>query len=99
MKQVLLSADGLLSVYSVPDIVADNLVGYCNEFDEWLRTNPHAKEYRTDIGVCYTEQDFIKYLNTWIFPDSPSQLIEVLDGVWVDSDVPDEYKKCEWFNF
>ena len=64
MKYVLLSADNTPSVYLVPDIVADNLREYCIEFcGKWLWESPHAKEYRVGDGVCYNEQDFIKYLN------------------------------------
>ena len=45
MKNVIISADGDRMVYSVPDIVADNLTEYCIEFcDKWLRTSPYAKK-------------------------------------------------------
>ena len=100
MRSVLLSADGLLSVYSVPEIVADNLEEYCIEFcSKWIWSSPHAEKYRIGMGVCYDERDFIKYLNEWIFPDTPSKLVETLDNVWLSSEVPEKYKHCEWFNF
>ena len=108
MKYVLLSADNCPSVYSVPDIVADNLGTYCDEFCcQWLWESPHAAEYRVVEpedpagwpAVCYCEKDFIKYLNEWIFPEQPSTLIETLDGVETNTDVPEKYKGCEWFNF
>ena len=121
MKYVLLSHDFEPSVYLVPDIVADNLAKYFCEFaDKWLWESPHAEEYRQkfreirrnniDIngdtaGVCYGEHDFIKYLNTWVFPDNPSVFIETLTGVRGDWDLspgrplPEKYKNCEWFNF
>ena len=107
MKCILLSADVELSVYSVPDIVSDNLIEYCTEFREWLEASPHAQEYRIDSGdyqgLCYTERDFIKYLNMWIFPDNLSEHIETLHNVWVGSsipnDIPEKYKYCEWYNF
>ena len=99
MKYILLSADNLPSVYSVPDIVADNLEKYCLEFcEEWLHKSPHAKEYRKDFGgyicACYDERDFIKYLNTWIFPNNPSLFIETLC-----EDIPQKYNDCKRFNF
>ncbi|MDR2888922.1 MAG: hypothetical protein LBV33_03665 [Lachnospiraceae bacterium] len=100
MKNVLLSADGQLSVYSVPDTVADNLEDYCIEFcGKWLQTCPDALKYRINGILCYNEDDFVEYLNLWVFPDTPSRLIETLDDVWDISDVPNEYKECEWFNF
>ena len=43
MKQVLLSADGEISVYCVPDAVADDLETYCLEFScHWLHESPDA---------------------------------------------------------
>lgn len=45
MKNVLLSADGPLSVYSVPDDVADSLWEYCLEFIDWLHHSPDAEAY------------------------------------------------------
>ena len=47
MKNVVISADGDRKVYSVPDVVADNLREYCIEFcDKWLQSSPQAKKYR-----------------------------------------------------
>ena len=100
MKYVLLSADNTPSIYSVPDVVADNLGQYCYEFCRvWLHTSPDAEEYRMDtgdgvMGVCYDERDFIKYLNICVFPDNPSHFIETLD-----KGISPKYKDCEQFNF
>ena len=108
MKYVLLSADNSPSVYSVPDIVADNLREYCCEFcDKWLYESPHAEEYRTLFGVAYNEADFIKYLNKWVFPDNPSVYVETLDWSVIGDAIngrgklhlPEKYKDCKWFNF
>ena len=67
MKNVIISADGDRMVYSVPNIVADNLTEYCIEFcHRWLRTSSHAKKYRINGGLCYNERDFIEYLNRFI---------------------------------
>ncbi|MCL2495245.1 MAG: hypothetical protein FWE98_06270 [Oscillospiraceae bacterium] len=103
MKHVLLSADGYPSVYSVPDIVADNLEMYCLDFCErWLRESPDAAEYRVDLGACigfrFNEEDFVKYLNKWIFPDQPSILVETLE-IGPKEKIPQKYEDCEWFNF
>lgn len=46
MKKVLLSADGEISLFSVPDKVADHLDRYCRDFcDGWLRKSPDARKY------------------------------------------------------
>ena len=100
MKYVLLSHDDELSVYSVPDIVAENLNDYCSEFaDKWLWTSPYAKKYQTVMGVSYGSHGFIEYLNERIFPDTSSVLIETFSNVWDSTEVPEEYKECAWFNF
>lgn len=73
MKYVLFSADNELSVYSVPDKVADNLKKYCLDFcNDWLWNSPHAKKHGLNRCICYTKRDFIEYLNKWIFPNQPS---------------------------
>ena len=65
MKYVLLSADGEISVFSVPDKVANNLQKYCLEFCcNWLYQSPEAAKFRVQmgdtVGVCYDEKDFIE---------------------------------------
>jgi len=101
MKQVVLSADGPRRVYSVPDVVADHLEEYCLDFCcEWLPKSPDAGKYRTESGVlCYTEKDFIEYLNRWAFPGQRSELVEEL-GVAGDADILfGRYADCPNFNF
>lgn len=100
MKYVVISADGDRKVYAVPDIVADNLRKYCMEFyTKWLRNSPHAEKYRICGGLCYNEEDFIEYLNTWVFPDQKSILVENLGGIDFDSKLPAPYTDCPQFNF
>lgn len=100
MKNVVISADGERKVYSVPDDVADNLEKYCMEFcDDWIWNSPQAKKYRIGEGVCYNEDDFIEYLNTYIFLDEKSVLVENLGWIDFDSELPDQYSKCPIFNF
>ncbi len=103
MKRVLLSADGEISVFIVPDKVADNLEQYCLEFCcKWLYQSPDAEKYRVKmgdvIGVCYNEKDFIEYLNQYIC-DEKSALIATLTGVYVGTDFPEEYIGLPYFNF
>ncbi len=100
MKYILLSADSETFVYLVPDEVADNLRKYCIEFcNKWLLKSPNAKKYRIKNSLCYNEVDFIDYLNTWIFPDTPSKFIESIGWVNSKEDIPSEYRECEFFNF
>lgn len=99
MKFVLLSADNRPSVYSVPDMVADNLKEYCfGHFFNWLNQSPQAKKHHTKEGYCYDETAFIQYLN-FNFPNETSMLVETLDWVHDRKDIPSIYKDCEWLNF
>lgn len=98
MKSVILSADSEYKVYLVPDPVAENLSKFCKEFNQWLCNSPDAKKYHIGSGVCYTEKDFIEYLNTYIFPKEKSTFVKNLG--WVEKkNFPEEYKKCPAFNF
>lgn len=100
MKKVVISADGDRKIYSVPDVVANNLSEYCIEFcDKWIRSSPQAKKYRIGGVVCYNEDDFIEYLNTYIFPDEKSVLVKNLG--WIDfcSKLPAPYCDYPEFNF
>ena len=101
MKSVILSADGDRVIYSVPDIVAENLDEYCLKFcGEWLHTSPGAEKYRIrDNIVCYTESDFIDYLNTFIFPAEKSVFVKNLGPIYPEDDLPEEYKNYPYFNF
>jgi len=100
---VLLSADSEISVFAVPDEVADNLAQYCLEFcGNWLHESPDAAKYRVKmgniIGVCYTEKDFIDYLNQYICSEH-SALIKTFDNVYDCDKLPEEYIELPYFNF
>lgn len=100
MKQAVISADGDRKVYAVPDIVADNLERYCMEFcGTWLWTSPHAEKYRINGVVCFNEEDFIAYLNQYLFPEEPSVLVENLGRIGFDSPLPERYRGLPEFNF
>ena len=104
MKNVLLSADGEISVFSVPDEVADHLEKYCLEFwCHWLHESPDAEKYRVKmgnmIGVRFTEKDFIEYLNKYRFPDTPSVFVENLGWTSLGEDLPEAYRDLPYFNF
>lgn len=103
MKKVLLSADSEMSVYSVPDEVADYLEKYCMEFcSHWLHESPDAAKYRIRMGnavaVCYTEKDFIEYLNRYICEEM-SEWITTFTNVYSKKNLPKEYAKLPHFHF
>ncbi len=100
MKHVILSADEDRAVYLVPDAVADALEKYCLEFaNDWLHHSPDAKRFRIKGGVCYSESDFIEYLNQYVFPQEKSMLIENLGCLTVGGDLPEKYRGCPCFAF
>ena len=103
MKKVILSADGDRVAYLVPDSVAEHLEEHCLKFcDDWLRNSPNAEKYRVKIGeetgVCYTEADFIEYLNAYVFPDCKSRMLKNLGQISLRN-LPVEYRDCPYFNF
>ena len=102
MKPVILSADGEAMLYSVPDAVAEHLEDCCMAFcTHWLWESPEAERYRQTVNgitvVCYTEADFIGYLNTYAFPGQPSFLIEGLGCPFYE--IPARYQNLPRFNF
>lgn len=102
MKPVVLSADGEAMLCSVPDAVAEHLEDCCMAFcTHWLWESPEAERYRQTVNgitvVCYTEADFIGYLNTYAFPGQPSFLIEGLGCPFYE--IPARYQNLPRFNF
>ena len=103
MKKVLLSHDGKMKMYLVTDDVADNLQKYCMDFGfDWLLNDPNAQKLRVatpsgEIGYMFGAQDFIDYLNDFIFPSQKFTLATEMD--FYDYEIPEEYKDIPWFNF
>lgn len=102
MRQVLLSHDGPVQVYLVPDEVAENLEQYCWEFSgNWIWHNPNGAKLLKEVNgmqvAFYGAPDFIDYLNEWVFPQQPSKLVAQLDCY--DDEIPEEYKDCPQYNF
>ncbi len=95
MKEVLLSADGAVCLYLVPDEIADNLEEYCTVFcDEWIWGGPESSRFIRGGVACYGVDDFIYYLNKYICPDEQVRLVRAFaDGV------PKKYRNCPYFNF
>ena len=99
MKNIILSADGDSVIYSVPDAVADNLKNYCLDFSKWIYNSPDAKKYRMGRGDCFSESDFIDYLNQYVFPNEQSTFVKNIG--WTDGGrkLPYEYKDYPKFCF
>lgn len=100
LKHVLLSADSETFVYLVPDEVANSLRKHCMYFcNTWLKQSPNAKKYHVNGGICYTEKDFIEYLNTWISKEEQSIFVESIGWINSKKDIPEKYNSCPMFNF
>ena len=101
MKEVILSADGDLSLYSVPAEVADNLATVANEFAlnyVWRgeKSGRFLELYEDRYVAVYDEEDFIEYLNTVLYPQKLSHKIKTI----YDFDcVAEEYAKIPRYNF
>ena len=67
--------------------------------DSVVYTVPDAGKYRVNGVVCYNEQDFINYLNTYRFPEEPSALIRNLGWTGLGETLPPEYRDLPYFNF
>ena len=102
MKNILLSADGPVRVYSVPDEVATDICEWADRFRDWLHTAPEAAPHRFQtkygVGLRFTEADFIAYLNTVAFPAQRSCLVEEL-GFINPRNAPEPICSYEWYNF
>ncbi len=102
MKNVLLSHDDKVCMYTVPDEVADHLQQYCMEFAvDWIWNDPAGakllRQIRGQTVAVYGTPDFIDYLNTYRFPDQPSRLAAQLD--YYDYELPEAYRGYPQFNF
>ena len=85
MKNVILSADGELKVYSVPDKIERELEEICMEF---------SRE-----GGCFDEEDFVDWLNRYKYPYQKSEFVENIGFINAEKDIPAKYRDCKWFNF
>lgn len=100
MKEVIISADGDSKVYLVPNVVANNLREYCIDFcDKWMIISPNAEKYRMNGGYCFNEEDFIEYLNEYIFPEQKSSMVKNLGWTDLGENLPVEYQGHPYFNF
>ena len=80
--------------------MANDLNKYCIEFfDKWMKTSPNAKKYKINGGYCFNEEDFIYYLNEYVFREQKSVFVKNLGWTDLESNLPDEYKEYPYFNF
>lgn len=103
MKKILLSHDSKMKMYLVPDDAANHLRQYCMYFGfEWLMNDPNAKKLTYtfpggEVGYIFGAQDFIDYLNEFVFPNEKSIFLKQMD--FYDYEIPEEYKDLPYFNF
>lgn len=97
MKKIILSNDGDSLMYSVPDIVAENLGKYCLKFSNWLYTNK-SKKYWINGAMCFGTDDFIAYLND-LFPNEQSKFLLNIGWTNMGENIPKKYKNLPYFNF
>ena len=102
MREVLLSADDKVKLYSVPAEVAHDLTQYCLDFaTDWIWRGPESakllRKYEEQYVACYGVAEFIDYLNRWVIPERPSVLVKELDCY--DYELPEEYREYPKFNF
>jgi len=69
---------------------------------DWLMNDPNSQKLRVttssgEIGYMFGAQDFIDYLNDFIFPNQKSILVSEMD--FYDYEIPEEYRDIPWFNF
>ena len=84
--------------------VADNLATVANEFAfnyVWHgeKSGKFLKLCGEQYAACFTEEDFVEYLNTVLYPDKPSKKIKVIGCYGDGKDLPEEYKGIPYFNF
>ena len=96
MRCILLSADGPVSLYEVPDKIAQNLRKYCIDFLKWAESGPESKRFRKGY---FPENEFINYLNTVVNPNYiyKSKFIKTLDNS--TDKIPKQYNDLPYFNF
>ena len=97
-KHVILSADGELSVYRVPDEVARSFFKLCDTFH---RNAKKLQIHPRDIGgiVLFDETDFIEYLNERVCGDEKCVFVEKIGFEQEKEKWPEKYRKCPYYNF
>ena len=99
-ENILLSADGEISVWRVPKEVSDNLEEYCLDYLKWEMESEDPRAKRIRSGEPYfIESSFIEYLNKYVFPNNKSYFVEDTGIAIYEGKEIDKYKGCSEFNF
>ncbi len=105
MKPVLLSADRDIFVYEVPDNIAKKLHNRCLDFISYYNNDPDFKRKHFDSKLNCVRFDvireFIEYIDKLTYANFNNEkcvFIENLGNISED-EIPEKYKKCNWFNF
>lgn len=97
-KHVILSADGELNVYRVPDAVARSFFKLCDTFHRNAKTlQIHPREWHG--AVVFDETDFIDYLNEKVCGDEKCVFVEKIGCEYEKEKWPEQYRKCPHYNF
>lgn len=102
MQYILLSTDGPISLYEVPEEIAKELTKYCIEFLKWAENGPEAKRFKKGYRP---EQEFINYINNVVNKNCiyKSQLIKTIANTDEEKlqalEVTEPYKDYPYFNF
>ena len=79
MKNVIISADGDRMVYSVPNLVADNLTEYCIEFwTNGLEQVPTQKNIGLTVSYVTMSKISLSISTDLYFPKSNQCLLKIL---------------------
>ena len=97
-KHVILSADGELSVYRVPDAVARSFFELCDTFH---RNAKKLQIHPRDINgvVLFDETDFIEYLNEKVCREEKCVFVEKIGWDYDKKHWPEKYRNCPYYNF
>ena len=102
MKYILLSTDGPISLYEVPDKIAKDLTKYCIDFLKWTENGPENKRFKKGY---LPEQEFINYLNSVVNKNYiyKSKLIKTIANTDEEKnqvlEIVEPYKDYPYFNF
>ena len=102
MQYILLSTDGPISLYEVPDKIAKELTKYCVEFLNWAENGSEEKKFKKGYRP---EQEFINYINNVVNKNCiyKSQLIKTIANTDEEKlqalEVTEPYKDYPYFNF
>jgi hypothetical protein len=92
---LLLSADGDISLYKVNNEILNNFDNLIEEFYKWKKT------------MCYDETLFVKFLKKKLGEDS-IEFIKIVGHYSgkinrktgkIENDIEEEYKETKWYNF